>query len=263
MVGDILLNGALDIAFFAVFFLTLADYLRRPDPVRRAVVAVNACVAILLAASVLGQLGLKLPPPVMIASVVALLFHPVATIWLIDQVRRLDRWLVRTVFVGFVASVVLLLDASGNRALGLLVVGGFVAVELLSAGLLAREGRRRAGSSQSRLYTAAVATGLFGAAILVLGVGPLIAGSANAATTSLVARSLALLAAFGYLASFAPPRPLRRVGQQSIVYDFVRSLADLPSGTDPTRIWAILADATRTVTGGAAAVALANPAPGT
>lgn len=51
MTLDGLLTIALDVAFFAVFGLTLLDYLRHRGPVRRAVVLMFATLALVLGAT--------------------------------------------------------------------------------------------------------------------------------------------------------------------------------------------------------------------
>ena len=73
-------------------------------------------------------------------------------------------------------------------------------------------------------------------------------------------RMLALLAAFGYLAAFEPPRFIHRFGQQATAYDFVRRLDALPTGGAADDIWRLLAQASADSIGArAAAVALHEP----
>jgi signal transduction histidine kinase/DNA-binding response OmpR family regulator len=102
--------------------------------------------------------------------------------------------------------------------------------------------RERAGASRSRLLTAALATGLLGLALVVLLAGGLTSqpGSSEAALASVMGRVLALLSAIGYLIAFAPPRGLRRLSQQSILYEYIRELNAMPSGTEVAEIWRML-----------------------
>ncbi len=75
--------------------------------------------------------------------------------------------------------------------------------------------------------------------ILIVG-GVLAAGSPAAKDVNIVVRLVALVAALGYLAAFAPPRGLRRLSQQTIAYDFIRELSQLPSGGTAEQVWALL-----------------------
>jgi signal transduction histidine kinase/DNA-binding response OmpR family regulator len=244
------LNIALDIAFFAVFGFTLVDYLRHRDAVRRAVVLMFGSLVIVLGAPILTSL-VPAAAPLAVLLIPALLGQPVLVLWLVGHVRHVARpALILSVlaFVGLNAAFFLLLalkPATGSPILTILaivLVAYFALLEGAAAVGFALAARHRAGASRRRLALAAVATGMLGLAlVLLLGRGLATApGSDASVAVDVVARFMALVSALGYLVAFAPPRALRRLSQQSIVYDFIRNLSALPAGTPVVQIWRLL-----------------------
>lgn len=248
MTFDTALSVALDLVYFAVLGVTFMDWLRHRGPVRRAVVLVFTTSALVLVAPIV---RLILPPLAAFTSVItipALISLPVVILWLVSYIRRVPRAVLLAIAgLDVVLTLgVFVLVASGLQArsptfmayiFGLLVwflvLGGAAAVGF---GLAARD---RAGASRSRLFTAALATALLGLALVVLLAGGLTSqpGSSGAALASVMGRVLALLSAIGYFVAFAPPRGLRRLSQQGILYEYIRQLNALPSGAAVERIW--------------------------
>jgi signal transduction histidine kinase/DNA-binding response OmpR family regulator len=261
MTLDTLLTIALDVAFLAVFGFTLIDYLRHREPVRRAVVLVFACLAALLVTPLIRAVAPGLGTMTGIVTLSALLAQPVLVLWLVSLVRPVPRaFLLGAVLSLFTitASIVALLASSGatrgsptTTILSIALLTYFAVLEggaAIGFGLAARE---RAGASRSRLLTAAIATGLLGAALVVLlGASLTTAPGSDASTaTSVVGRVIALLSAIGYLAAFAPPRALRRFSQQGIVYDFIRELTQQPPASPITDTWDLLARTAKLASG--------------
>ena len=252
MTVDTLLTIALDGAFVAVFVFTLIDYLRHREPVRRAVVLVFACLAAVLLSPLIRAVAPGLAPVTGLIVLPALLAQPVLVLWLVSLVRPIPRAFLGGAvlsLVAFTAAIVALLarsgatrDAQTGTILGVALLIYFAVLEggaAVGFGLAARE---RAGSSRSRLLTAAAATALFGIALVVL-LGASVAtapGSDASTATTVVVRVIALLSAIGYLAAFAPPRGLRRFVQQGIVYNFTRDLTQLPSASPVAATWEVL-----------------------
>jgi signal transduction histidine kinase/DNA-binding response OmpR family regulator len=265
---DLILTIALDAAFFAVLGFTLREYIRHRERVRLVVVLVFASLGVVLASSPLRVLVPPLAPILTLAVLPALLAQPLLVLWLSSFVRPMPPAVLRTALAVFIVLSGALMVAVGTGALGgtgtaggsPLVIPIFLALIvyflLLEAGAsvaFARAARERAGASRTRLAIAAVATGLFGAALVLVLVGGLVnpPGSDAATITNVVVRVVALLSALGYLAAFAPPRALRRLSQQAIVYDFIRDLSALPSGVPVERIWELLAATVRQASGAA------------
>ncbi|HET9853374.1 MAG TPA: response regulator [Candidatus Limnocylindrales bacterium] len=262
MTLDALLSIALDLAFFAVFALSLIDWIRHRGAIRRVVVLVFASTAIVLGVPVIRVVLPGIGPGLDALIVPALLAQPVLVLWLVSYTRHVPRALLMTAAAAFVSLTAGLfyLAAGGVEprsglviALALAALAYFALVDGAAAIGFALAARARAGASRSRLLTAAVATGLLGLAVVFLLAGGVLTspGSDAAAVSGAVVRVLALLAALGYLAAFAPPRALRRVSQQAIVYDFIRDLNALPSGAPVERIWELLAATVRRASGAA------------
>jgi signal transduction histidine kinase/DNA-binding response OmpR family regulator len=255
MTFDTLLSISLDLVFFAVLAVTFVDWARNRGPVRRAVVLVFTTFSLVL----IGPLVRVVAPPLAgltsVITIPAIISLPLVILWLVSYIRRVPR-LVLLAVAGVDAVLIagmFWLAASGVQTrsstfiaflLGLL--GYFLVVVGAAAVGFALAARQRAGASRSRLLIAALATGLVDLCIVVLLAGGLTSapGSSGAALASVLSRVLALLAALGYLAAFAPPRALRRFSQQATLYSFIRELTAIPSGTAVERIWELL---TRTV----------------
>ncbi len=270
MTFDDVLNIALDVAYLAVLLVAIREYRRRPDPLRLAVIAVFASVAVVFGSSTVGRLVPGLQPVTALLGVVALLAMPVFTLHLVRQFQSIPAWAMPLTVGGFVAFSVLVLTVVGGPLaggvdpalqLGLLVLAlaFFVVVELASAVGFAREARGRTGASRIRLAIAAMATAILGGAALLLIVGGVLTSEneAGASVVGDVVNLLALAAAVGYLVAFQPPHFVQRLGQQSTTYDFVRRLDRLAPGGPIDDIWRLLADSALASTGArAAAVAI-------
>ena len=268
MTFDALLTIALDVAFFAIFAFTLVDYVRNRDRVRLVIMLVFASLVIVLLAApvravvpVLGQVLSFLTLP-------ALLAQPLLVLWLASFVRNIPRAALIGSAVAFfvLTGAVMVLVATGTTgsasggqatrspaltAIALGLVGYFLALETWASVALGLAARARAGASRTRLVTAALATALFGAALVIVLVAAvaLPAGSEQMASINIVVRLVALLSAIGYLAAFAPPRFFRKLSQQGIVYDFVRDLNALPPNAQVGQIWELLLRAARHASG--------------
>jgi signal transduction histidine kinase/DNA-binding response OmpR family regulator len=251
MPPNTVLNIALDLGYAAVFAFTLLDYLRHRGPVRRGVVLMFGSLVLVLTLPLLTAIVPALRLVAGITTVPALLAQPLLVLWLVSYVRHVPRMALRLALLAFIGlnAALFYLIAIGTTPGGPLVtmlaialVGYFAVLEGAAAIGFALAARVRAGASRSRLYTASISTGLLGLAVVILlGRGLAVTPGTEAyAAADVVARAIALLSAFGYLIAFAPPRALRRLSQQSLVYGFVRDLSLLPSGSSVEEIWAVL-----------------------
>jgi signal transduction histidine kinase/DNA-binding response OmpR family regulator len=270
---DTILGVALDLAYLAVFAFTLIDYIRHPEPVRRDVMLLFAALAVVLLVPVLQMLIPGVRPAVGLVVLPALLAQPLLVLRLVRFVRPMRRRITLIASAAFVlltgAFVVLIGSgaAPGSPivvALAVALLGYFAVGDGAATVLFWRAARNRAGASRSRLSTAAIATGLLGVAVLILLGSGLVTtpGSAASSLATNVVRVVALLSGVSYLVAFAPPRALRRLSQQAIVYGFVRDLSTLPSTGSIDAIWRLLERTAQTASGASrAAVVLDRASP--
>src|SRR5688500_14185733 len=211
--------------------------------------------------------------PVARPVLVAVLFaQPFLVLRLIGQIHPVSRSIMLITLLGAVAawaSIVLLPAAATALALPMLqsigVVGAvfyFFAVEIGAAAWFARDSWRRHGVARLRLASAAVATGLFGASILLAGLTSVArAPGAPGADSTTVTRLLVLFATLGYFVAFVPPGWLRRFINRAASYQLVRSLVAPPSAAEAGSLWNDLATTARAILG-ARRVSILPIAPG-
>jgi signal transduction histidine kinase/DNA-binding response OmpR family regulator len=257
---EALITSILEGVFFVLFAVVLIRYLRHPTPLDRDVLAVFASVAGLF---LLGILGRFFPDLALIrtSAAVVLMAQPYLTFRLIGHFTPLPGWLHVAVLVAFVAAAAwVVVGLQGNGRIGLLyVIGYFVVVNVVGAFGFLRAALSRVGSARTRLGLAGLATFLLGASVLIAGATSATAGGGtgpSAGTTA--ARVVALLAGFGYLLAFVPPRFVRRVQRQATAFELNQELLALPTGSNAAEMWGRLAAAARRVTGGRASVIIAS-----
>src|SRR6185503_2580140 len=138
----------------------------------------------------------------------------------------------------------------------------FFAVEVWAAARMALDSRRRLGVARLRLASAAIATGLYGAALLLAGITSVIRGPAvGGADSTAVTRTMALIATIGYLAAFAPPGWFRRFVNRAASFPLVRTLVAPPNEVTPGSLWSDLARTAQEILG-ARRVSILPDAPG-
>jgi signal transduction histidine kinase/DNA-binding response OmpR family regulator len=262
------LSAILDVTYVLVFLVTLRQYLRRPERVSLAVALVFGSLAVALGVGGLGTLFPALQRVEGVVTLPSFLAQPLLALWLVHQFRPVSRSLLAAATVGYVglnlASLVVAVSgrtaspATGIALFGAMVVY-FAGLEARAAFGFAREAARRDGSSRARLAIAAAATGLFGLAIVALFAGSLATAGGGTTLVVVAVFVIAMLAALGYLAAFSPPAILQRLTQQSISFEFIRQLNQVPPGaTEP--IWQVLARTAVSASGARAATVRLAPA---
>jgi len=263
------LTAAIDVSFVALLAFTLRDYLRHRESVKLAVAAVFTSLAVVLLTPVVRGV---IPAAGGIASFVsfpALLAQPILTAWLVHHFRPWPRWFLAIGIAGFagVWGVALAASAIGVTNLApnviaavvLALVAYYVIYEVAAAFGFATEARHRGGASRTRLTLAAIATGLFGVAMVVLvGGGLAVAGSPSAGSVTVVVDLVVLVSAAGYLIAFVPPRFIRQLSEQTIAYRFVRELSALDDAAPVHEVWELLRRAASEASGANATIALAG-----
>ena len=250
---------AAEFTFAVLFARALLAYLRRRDPVQRDVTLVFAPCMVLFCVDVARRInGGPFPTWVGVVTLTVLLAQPYLTVRLAGRLRAVPVWLDRAVLLSYVLSAGPLIFASRplRPMQWAVAVIGFLAGELIGAGLLFGKARTRTGANRARLMTAAGASLVFGGMIVLLGIGSL-PGTEPAYDTA--NRILAMISGVGYLVAFLPPRWLRRVFSASAAQSIAERLLRAPVES-PEQVWQIYAEIMREQTG-ADAVAVLMPRP--
>ena len=133
--------------------------------------------------------------------------------------------------------------------------------EALATVQFVRMARRRSGLPRARLILAAIATACFGLTIVLAGTASAANGGSGSGSIQPLSRILALIAAFGYLAAFVPPRWLTRLVHRAVAFDLTRSIVTLEDETaDPDALWVRLEAAAETILGAPTVVVRGAPA---
>ncbi|HZC33113.1 MAG TPA: response regulator, partial [Candidatus Bathyarchaeia archaeon] len=189
--------------------------------------------------------------PLSLVSGVLFILQPLFALHLASLIRQVPR----SVFVGCIVFLAISLVPTVLRVtvapFYLLPVLGFVVVEAVAAFYLLLESRRRSGPSARRLGIAASSTGLFAAALFVIGGGALAPDLTEAVAN--VALALALVAAIGYLVAFMPPAAIRRLWQAGPTVQYQHRLLVI-AARPVDEIWAGLARLAASLTGGTATI---------
>ena len=258
------LSVLLQLAFYVLFLVTLARFLRRPSRLDLAVVAVFGSTAALFGYALVNGLWPGLLEPLRPVIIGLLLVQPVLVFWMVGMVQQLPRWVLPVAIAGFVISEVgITLLPPRTAALSLFVAIYFIVGEGGAGLLLMRGSQRRYGLARVRVALAGLGSLLFGSTIFLSAIGSVAAGAnPTDPAITVVSRIGAILAALAFLAAFAPPRAVRSLAQRAVAFDLTRELVTGPSGTEPVVLWRSLALATRdilgarfvTITGGSGAV---------
>src|SRR6266568_5181318 len=91
MTFDTLLSISLDLAFYAVLAVTLADWIRNRGPVRRAVAMVFATAALVLIGPVVRVVAPPLAGLTSVITIPAIVSLPLVILWLVSYIRRVPR----------------------------------------------------------------------------------------------------------------------------------------------------------------------------
>jgi signal transduction histidine kinase/CheY-like chemotaxis protein len=244
-----------ELLFLVLFVATFVGWLRHRDPISLDLSLIFSGLGLLF---VLGlwerQTGLQ--PPELVNDAVTLLFlvlQPLFTLHLVSLVRRVPRPVLLgsiVVMLGLGVPTVVLGEGA-PPGLAMAAILAFVAIDVIAAGYLLGDARRRRGPGAIRMLIAAMATTLLATALLAILAGTAVPAFAGSSTS--VAVVLALIAGIGYLIAFLPPLRLRRFWQAGPTLDYSRGLlARTDAPVD--EIWQRFADIAAAVSGSAAVV---------
>ncbi|MEU8238928.1 hypothetical protein AB0C07_11830 [Actinoplanes missouriensis] len=217
-------------AAYAVIFAWMGySYLRRRDPLLRDVMWMFASVGMLFILGVIRVMSGSAPRLLMGVFIALLLAKPVLTLRMVARLRRVPGWWLTAATLAWAVSAWPVVASSTGRLPRPVVwpaVAVFFVLEMLAAGLLADQARRRCGAARVRLRCAAAATAMFGVALLT---------SAGGRSLAVHARVLALIAGVLHLLAFVPPRWMRRTWSAGAAYAMTRHLLTVPPRPRPRR----------------------------
>ena len=255
------ITTALQLGFYVLFLVSAVQYVRYRGPLQLSVLAIFGSFAALFALNFLNSLQPAIAPIVRPALVAILFAQPFLVVRLIGQIRQVPRIVHLVVFLGaiiawegivLVPPIAVAAGVDALRTIGsIAAVLYFFVVEIAAAAWFARASTRRFGVARIRLGSAAVATGLFGASILIAGLAGVgrPAGAPASADSTTVTRFLVLIATMGYLGAFVPPRWFRRLINRSASYHLVRSLVAPSTTATAGSLWNDLASTAREILG--------------
>ncbi|WP_330186250.1 response regulator [Dactylosporangium sp. AC04546] len=180
------------------------------------------------------------PVPALVGAVATamLLLQPYFTLRLTARLRRVPRWITRTLLVLLLASAAVVSAAPRPLSLGYLiaVTTTFTITEVLAGTFLLHGSRRRSGAARVRLRLAAAATYCYAVMMLTLFLGAVQhPGVTNWLSTS--ARVVGLVSAGLYLLAFVPPAWLRRFMSATVWYEATEDLQRLPADVGTGQVW--------------------------
>jgi PAS domain S-box-containing protein len=257
---------ALQLGFYVLFGVSVWQFIRRRGQLELSVVAIFGSFAALFFLTFLNALMPALTPIARPLLIGVLFAQPVLVLRLISQIRPVPRIRLQLALAGAVAAwaavVVLPVVDPDLKNLGVLFAAAyFFVVEIACAAWFALDSRRRYGVARLRLAFAAVGTGLFAASILLAAVASVARPGATSTDSMTVTRLLVLVASFGYLAAFVPPRWFRRYINRAASFQLVRKLVIPPAEMSPGSLWTDLALTARDILG-ASRVSILPAAPG-
>ena len=258
---------ALQLTFYFLFAVSVWQFIKRRGQLELSVVAVFGSIAALFTLTFLNALVPALSPIARPALVAMLFAQPFLVVRLINQIRPVTTMRMRIALLACVAAwaAVVLLPAAvpSMRVVGVVfAVSAFAIVELAAATWFARHSRRRFGVARLRLASAAVATALFGASLLLSGLSSIgRPPGAVSADSQTVTRLLFLMATLGYLGAFVPPRWFRRFINRAASYELIRRLVAPSLDSTAGSLWKDLASTAREILGASRVTILPAGAP--
>jgi signal transduction histidine kinase/CheY-like chemotaxis protein len=258
---DQLITLTIEVLFGAVFLGALVTWVRRRDTLSRDVTLVFSGLTFLFVLDLVGRVFGPVPKWLPLVAALLLLAQPFLTLRLLSNAGLVRTPVVSIAFAAFLVTTVPLLLLPPPLPIPLVfgALAVFFVTEGTAAVALAREAWRRRGAARTRLAVGALATALFGFALLFAGFGGATGAVAEVAT--IVSRMAAVLSALGYILAFLPPRWQRRVLNATAAFDFTERLLHRASeGAPPRELWEQLADTAWRLTGALAAAVVLDEA---
>lgn len=241
--------------YLAIAVLTLIDFLRHRDRVRRdTTLLFIALASIILIGEIVRITGLPMRWVTPLISAL-LMAHPYLLLRLAHYAQPVPQTIRRLALGGTLVSwaIVIALPAPLPPPLIAAMVIVFVFIETYAALAFIRSARISSGVRQRRLGLVALGSGWLVVLILLAGIGAVF--PAVASLISPAVQLATLLSGISYYLGFATPRWLRRTWQLSELYHFLHQAGDRPTREQTTERLASLCQAGVRATAGFAAIA--------
>jgi PAS domain S-box-containing protein len=219
--------------FLVLGVVTVIDFIRNRDSVRRDIALMFGSIAIPVAASLFRRVT-DIEGGLTAYAVLPLVAQPYLLVRLVQYLSPVPNVIRRLAFSGMVSSllVVAIFMPDYPPAILLIVAGYFVAVDGYAMLAFIRGALVSTGVVRQRLRFAAFGSGLFALALGVIGLGAL--APALREITSPATQLLAATSAVSFYIGFAPPRWLRSVWQFAELRAFLMEISHQPAGGHTT-----------------------------
>lgn len=243
--------------FLLLGVLTLSDYLRHREAIKRDIALAFGVIAFSIAVSLIRRVISNVPLILSTIASLALIAQPYLLLRLVRYLQPVATFFQRLAFAGMLISWACLLIFGSPLPLlaTLVIVGYFVVVNAYVMVVFIRGTRITSGVVQRRLQLCAIGSGLFALALLLTSVAVLIPGLRDILAP--LTQFSAIFSAIAFLLGIVPPRWLRRMWQFAELRDYlVRVNQATISKQQITSILTELAQTANRAVGGFIAVVL-------
>ena len=230
MNADELLTLLTELFFVLLSVVTIVDYLRHRDGVRRDVALMFGSLGLPFLVQVVGLIS-KQPTAqwVTVVSSMALIAEPYLLLRLVQYLDpTTPQTILRVAIVGMILSWIAIFVAPtpAPPIVAIAVIAYFVGIDGYAMIAFVRGAQRTTGVSRQRLSFGAAGSGLFALTLLIAGLAsiPALKGITELVLVALVASAIT------FYVGFAPPRWLRRAWQFGELSDYLARISSKSSG---------------------------------
>ncbi len=242
------------VILLAIAILTVVDYVRHRDAVRRDIAVMLACLAVAGSSQIVAFVFPGTGQVVLGLGGLLLLAQPYLLLRLVHRFRPVQRLVRVSALAGVIGSWVVLIASPRLSPLvsAAIVVVVFVAVEGYGIAAFLRQAGAATGVIRRRMLLVALGAGLVCLELVLAGVTRILPGVQPGALP--IMRLIGLATALSFYLGFVPPTPLRDAWQLPELKRFLDSIWGLVAPRRATEAIAQLAPAAVRITGACGAV---------
>ena len=222
-----LLQYLTEIFFVLLVIITIVDFVRHRDKVRRDValllLSLTTAILLRLVRQITG-IAIEDAPWMSLVGSLALLAQPYLLVRIVHYFRPVPPLVYRGALGGMLLSwaLLLLLGTPLSPAVTLAMIFYFVAIDGYAVYAFVQGAFSSAGVARQRLRFAATGSAFLTLALFFIGVNVVVPELAP--STAPIVQAMAILAALAYYLSFAPPRGLRQGWQLAEMRDYLQQV---------------------------------------